>query len=1017
MHDPLIGRQLANYRLDREIGRGGMAVVYAGWDLKLDRPVAVKVINTLYQDTPGYAQRFVQEARAVARWRHENIIHIYYSDDESGLYYFVMEYIEGVDLRRRLAEYAAAYQLIPQNEVIRIGRAIANALDFAHGRGIVHRDVKPANVMLGHDGRVVLMDFGLALHVDRGSFGEILGSPAYISPEQARSSALAVPASDLYGLAVILYEMLTGTLPFDDPSPATLAVQHMTQPLPSPRLRNPLLNEMTEAVLVKALAKESTERYPNGKALMDTLAAALQATPGRDELIGQQLDEYRIVDYLGRGGMARVYRGIDITLGRPVAIKLIDTPYHTDDDYQARFKQEARAVAQLEHPNIVRLYRYRETEGLLYMAIQFIEGETLANFLNRNKPLSLERAVPLVRDICSALDYAHGKGVIHRDIKPANVMVDAEGRAIVMDFGLALLIDLGSRGEIFGSPDYISPEQAISSAQVVPQSDLYAVGVILYEMLTGELPFIASDPLDVAMMHLSEPPRLPRLVNPALSPATEVILLKALAKETHQRYQKGADLVQALTQTLQESAAAPVISPTPGPDEPIPVTSQPIEPYLLSADPPEHFPNEAFPPVERPLPPLPPGVIIQSPPVVAEVKTETMKPPPAIENRQPVPPPRPRRRGRRFWLYLFSTILIAAAILVASAYLWPENGLTPTPIAVNPTATPTTNPTSHPTNTPLPTPEITFTLEIVHTATVVPSPLVATPVPPTSTTTPTPSATPPPTPSRTPTPTPIVILTRQEDGMPMVLVPGGSFVMGASATDVEADPDEQPTHEVILDSFYLDQYEINVAQYAAFLNANDGYVQACAGFTCAWTLFESSFTYLMQNADGSFVAQTGFADYPVNYVSWYGAAAYCDWVLARLPTEAEWEYTARGLEGYRYPWGNEQPSNTLALFGRTDFQAIQPVTSYPDGVTPLHVYGLAGSMWEWTSDWYDAAYYTTSPTLNPTGSATVTTAGRVLRGGGWRDEPLALRATNRQAMRPATFERDIGFRCGRSVGE
>lgn len=164
-------------------------------NLKLDRPVAVKVINTLYQDTPGYAQRFVQEARAVARWRHENIIHIYYSDDESGLYYFVMEYIEGVDLRCRLAEYVAAYQLIPQNEVIRIGRAIANALDFAHGRGIVHRDVKPANVMLGHDGRVVLMDFGLALHVDRGSFGEILGSPAYISPEQARSLVLAAPAS------------------------------------------------------------------------------------------------------------------------------------------------------------------------------------------------------------------------------------------------------------------------------------------------------------------------------------------------------------------------------------------------------------------------------------------------------------------------------------------------------------------------------------------------------------------------------------------------------------------------------------------------------------------------------------------------------------------------------------------------------------------------------------------------------------------------------------------------------
>lgn len=1023
MHHSLVGQQLANYRLDREIGRGGMAVVYAGWDLKLDRPVAVKVINAHYQEAPGYAQRFVQEARAVARWRHENIIHIYYADDQDGLYFFVMEQIEGVDLRRRLVDYAAAHQLIPHSEVLRIGRAIASALDFAHSKGVVHRDVKPANVMLGQDGRVVLMDFGLALHVEQGSFGEILGSPAYISPEQARSSAQAVPASDLYSLGIMLYEMLTGTLPFDDPAPATLALQHVTQPPPPPRQRNPLLNEATEIVLLKALAKEPAERYPTGKALMEALAAALQASPGKDTLLGQQIDEYRITDYLGRGGMARVYRGLDISLGRPVAIKFIDTPYRTDDDYQARFKQEARAIAQLEHPHIVRLYRFREAEGLLYMAMQYIEGETLAALLQRQKPLPPERVLALAADICAALDYAHNKGVIHRDIKPANVMINPEGRAIVMDFGLALLTDLGSQGEIFGSPDYISPEQAISSAHVVPQSDLYAVGVMLYEMLTGALPFQANDPLDVTMMHLSEPPPPPQQFNEAIPEAVGAVLLKSLAKEPANRYQSGAALVDALAQAM---AAAPLPPP--------PLL---IEPVLPPAPPP--VPTPALPDssllVHPPLIPLNaaadphPGAITPLPPppaTVAPAETPSPQPLPAAAAApsSALPPEQPAPRSR-FWLYLISAIILAAVIFAASPFGLAGFGGNIPAVVVNPTITPTAtitvspptptitiSPTHTPTN-----PSPTNTLTGVPLAVSSESPTVTAQPTATATHTPTPSRTPSPTPSQTPTATPIVILVREQDNMPMVLVPGGSFTMGAAADDAAAQADEKPAHLVTLDSFYLDQYEVTVSQYAAFLNSQGGYVQRCNGFTCAWTQFETSFSYLIQNSDGTFAAQSGFADYPVNHISWYGAAAYCTWAGARLPTEAEWEYAARGTIGYLYPWGNEEPSDMLALYGGFDLRDLQSVTALPDGATPLGILGLAGSMWEWTADWYAADFYQASPTINPTGPATPTSEGRVLRGGGWLNPAEELRATNRYFRRPATFERDIGLRCGRNESE
>ncbi len=274
-----------------------------------------------------------------------------------------------------------------------------------------------------------------------------------------------------------------------------------------------------------------------------------------DSLVGRRLDEYRLEALLGQGGMARVYRGLDVRLNRWVAVKVIDKPFRADQDYTRRFEQEAQAMSQLEHPHIVRLYRYGEADGLLYMVLQYIEGlgldQLLASYRQAGEFIEPAEASRIIREMGSALDYAHGKGVVHRDVKPSNIILNQQGQAILVDFGLALLTDRGSRGEVFGTPYYMAPEQVRSSSHAVPQSDLYALGVILYEMFTGRVPFEAEEPLDVAILHLTEPPPSPREFRPDLSPTLEAILLKALGKEPEERYSSGLALANVLDRALK----------------------------------------------------------------------------------------------------------------------------------------------------------------------------------------------------------------------------------------------------------------------------------------------------------------------------------------------------------------------------------------------------------------------------------------------------------------------------------
>lgn len=277
-----------------------------------------------------------------------------------------------------------------------------------------------------------------------------------------------------------------------------------------------------------------------------------------DPLIGKQLGDYRIVDILGRGGMAHVYRGFDKKLQRYAAVKVIDanllSSNESEDEYRARFQREARAIAHLSHPNIVGVYQFGEAGTLYYMAMAFIEGRDLGHILKEMAETGAEmptvNLIQIIRDISAALDHAHNQGVIHRDIKPSNIMVTRDGRAILTDFGLALSVPEGSVGNTFGSAHYIAPEQAISSAKAVPQSDLYSLGVVLYQMLTGKVPFDDPSAMSVALKHLSEPPPPLRHYNPKVPIAAEKVVMKALEKEPSKRYRSGEAMADALEEAL-----------------------------------------------------------------------------------------------------------------------------------------------------------------------------------------------------------------------------------------------------------------------------------------------------------------------------------------------------------------------------------------------------------------------------------------------------------------------------------
>ncbi len=300
---------------------------------------------------------------------------------------------------------------------------------------------------------------------------------------------------------------------------------------------------------------------------------------------GQMLGPYRIINQIGKGGMATVYKAYQASVDRYVAIKVLPSQLAESKEFAARFQQEARIIANLEHPHILPVFDYGESDGVAYLVMRYLDAGTLKDKMEAGRPLPIAEIDRIFTQLTDALSYAHSHGVVHRDLKPSNALIDSQGNIFLTDFGIAKLLESASprltqTDAILGTPAYISPEQA-QSRPVDQRSDIYSLGIILYEMATGSVPFTADTPLAVLFKHIKDPLPLPSSLKPDIHPSIEKVILKALAKDPQDRFATAAEFLAAWKRALEEKEtvrAAPQPMPASVPTHLLPSIPTPPRP-------------------------------------------------------------------------------------------------------------------------------------------------------------------------------------------------------------------------------------------------------------------------------------------------------------------------------------------------------------------------------------------------------------------------------------------------------
>ena len=639
------------------------------------------------------------------------------------------------------------------------------------------------------------------------------------------------------------------------------------------------------------------------------------------DIVGQTIDRYQIMEQLGQGGMATVYLAFDLRLDRKVAVKVIRRdvfPPVVLDRVLKRFEREAKALAKLNHLNIVSIIDFGTYDGSPYLVMPYIPSGTLKDKLG--KPIHYNQAAQILAPIARALAYAHDQEIIHRDVKPANILITQSGDPVLTDFGVAKLLEevdgntLTGTGMGLGTPEYMAPEQWQGKADA--RSDQYALGVILFEMVTGQKPYTADTPIAIMLKQLNEPLPNLRHFTVDLPEEVEFSVLKMMAKDPENRFPSMSAVARVLEQASNQQF--PIRDQTGYFDNNL---DQEDEQTRYDQTPhPERISTSDSDKVSGVL-----NVDISSEDTIDQV--ENLEASQKFED---------KKSNGLFKSINFSKeknsnrikvskkrSLSIAGILIFGIF-----------IAIIPLLSSHTN-----LDKPL-------TKEIGST------------------------------------------MISKIDGMEMVYVLEGSFNMGIDHP--EARPDEQPVHEVYLDAFWIDKFEVT----------NDQYMKCVMNGGCELPKYTETFVNPI------------YINHPVRGVNWYDAQAYCIWAGRELPTEAQWEKAARSTDGRIYPWGNEKPNNNFVL-QTNNLHWVEDVGSYPLGASPYGAMDMAGNVMEWVADWYDVNYYSKSPSNNPHGPISGNI--RVLRGGSSFGEfGTYLRSSDRGGSKPDTVEANRGFRCAKS---
>jgi formylglycine-generating enzyme required for sulfatase activity len=690
------------------------------------------------------------------------------------------------------------------------------------------------------------------------------------------------------------------------------------------------------------------------------------------DLEGTIVGQYRIIEQIGRGRMSTVYKAYQPNLDRHVAVKVLAPDLAETEGFILRFEREAKAVAKLRHRNILTVFDYGRQGDVFYLVTEYVGGGTLRGYLGW--PQDLAYAASIVSQVGDALAHAHEQGMIHRDVKPGNILMADDNWPLLSDFGLVKMVEdsrqLTASGASVGTPQYMSPEQAQGLA-VDRRSDIYSLGALLYEAVTGQPPFTTDSPVAVILRHINEPLTPPRALRPDLSQEMGHVICKALAKSPADRYQRMEDFLADLQEVCPLPANGNLVyrsNAQAGPQGPPPASSVAPTPVI-----------KPRPPRRRPFScaRVTIGVLLLLTLALTFllVRTSTTLSIPTFLTTDTIA--------------TVSSLSTSLSIGPSSSAPSPAVASSPSPI-VTPSPSPTVAPSPSPTVRPSPSP---------------------TPAP-----SPSPTAAPSPSPTVVPTvPTPRKIETQvwEADGAEMVFVPAGEFIMGSE----ELGDDERPARRVHLDDFWIDRYEVTNERFARFVAAT-GYQTEAEGRGWGWVWKDSGWERV-EGADwrhphGADSGIEGKADSPVVLVSWNDAHAYCRWAGKRLPSEAQWEKAARGPatdsgRGRRYTWGDEFDSGR-ANTGESQRGDTTPVGSFsPRGDSPYGASDMTGNVWEWVADWYDGDYYSQAPSTNPPGPASGVY--KVLRGGSWPFDEVYARTSFRYNVKPDYTYDFAGFRC------